>query len=380
MTPDHFAASPALGQGGQLRKGPRREEDRRPRPALPGGPPDGARRAGRAQSQGSHRLPAEQGLVGGAEQAPRQRRRLRPGQGFEAQADGVAAVRLAVEDRFDPLLPAEGRGGGVPRDHHPAEENAAGGVQGILEQRPAPQPGQELAAPEPPPHARGHDHASQPPEGGVQVHAENVRPPAQLLQEGQLLLADRQQHPLALHQGQQGLAVGRAGRFQIAHLVHRGPLPRRRGGPGQRPGPQRAEGFFHRAHPVFRAGQAGVEPPHRGLLAREVVPEPDRLPRLGPGGNAGQRPVRQAGRQRLQPGALAAAPAPCQDQMASTAALERSPDTAGVRPRHRRRGKLHSAGATPFLPGSGCCPRRPGRRRCGWSGQSPAPPRRGAPA
>ena len=31
VTPDHFAASPALGQGGQLRKGPRREEDRRPR-------------------------------------------------------------------------------------------------------------------------------------------------------------------------------------------------------------------------------------------------------------------------------------------------------------------------------------------------------------
>lgn len=134
-------SGPAPGDAGSPRPlpcpGAGRPAPQRPTPGRGPAPPAcPARRAARwgparrpRTEPGSHRLPAEQGLVGGAEQAPRQRRRLPPGQGFKAQADGVAAVRLAVKDRFDPLLPAKGRGGGVPRDHHPAEENAAGGVR-----------------------------------------------------------------------------------------------------------------------------------------------------------------------------------------------------------------------------------------------------------
>ena len=223
-----------------------------------------------------------------------------PGQSFEPQPDGIAAAGLAVQDRLDPLRLAEGRGGQVPRDHHPAGKQAAGGIQRVLKQGFAVQPGQELAAPEPPPQPRRHDDAPQPPVRGAQVHAEHVRPLAERLQERQVLLADRRQQPLALHQSQQGGAVVGAGRFQIAHLVHRGPLPCRGPGPGQRRHAQGAEGFFHRAHPVFRAGQAGVEHPHRRPSARAVLLQADFPPRLGPGGDAGQRPFRQAGGQSVQ--------------------------------------------------------------------------------
>ena len=85
---------------------------------------------------------------------------------------------------------------------------------------------------------------------------------------------------------------------------------------------------------------------HLYRFFRKVILQVDRLPRLCPGGKTGEALRKQL----LQKCGFSAASRAGQDQVAFTAVPERIPDRVCGWPVYRRRDRLHTLQATPFLP------------------------------
>ena len=152
---------------------------------------------------------------------------------------------------------------------------------------------------------------------------DDIPPASQLCQKGDVLLSHHRSHSLALHQLQQCQLIFSAGCLQIANLIDGDPLPCRAHTPRQGRHTERQKSIRARSHSVLDSGQTGIKNPHLYRRARGVFFQINRLPRPGPCGHSGADFRKKLRQQR----SLAAASVPRQDQMALTAAPERTPNT-----------------------------------------------------